>query len=195
MNFRALLTFGLGLGAALAGGWIAFPRALYRQIEQPIQFSHQTHTGDKVGMTCDGCHSLTEDGRFTGLPKLESCAPCHTEAQGTTLAEKTLVEEYVAKEREIPWLVYARQPENVYFSHAPHVSLAKIECERCHGPHGKSAKLRPFEQNRISTYSRDIWGPSITRVNNREWEGMKMTDCSRCHHQRGVRESCLTCHK
>lgn len=195
MKHTALLTFGLGLVTALAFGWIAFPKALYRQIDQPMQFSHKTHTGETVGMACEDCHSFDENGRFAGVPGIETCIPCHSEMTGTSPQEKILVEQYVAKNREVPWLVYSQQPENVFFSHASHVKLAGIKCERCHGPHGSTASLRPYQQNRLSTYSRDIWGQSIARVRTAEWDGMKMTDCSGCHHERGVEESCLTCHK
>jgi menaquinone reductase, multiheme cytochrome c subunit len=195
VKYRRLISLGIGLAAGLALGWVAFPRALYRQAEQPVQFSHKTHTGDAVGMSCEDCHSFSDNGRFAGIPKLESCAGCHSEAQGTTAAEKHFVEEYVAKEREVEWLVYSRQPDNVYFSHAPHVKLAELTCEQCHGPHGSSETLRPYQENRLSGYSRDIWGSSISRVRNAEWEGAKMTDCSGCHRKRGVQESCLTCHK
>ena len=195
MPNRGWITFVAGLGSALALGWVAFPRLQYRTVEQPLQFSHKVHTSEAVGMTCEDCHSLGDDGRFSGLPSMATCEPCHTEPQGTTAEEKRFVDEYVAKGREVEWLVYARQPENVYFSHAPHVGLAGLECERCHGPHGGTDTLRPYQENRLSSYSRDIWGPSPTRLRRAEWEGMKMTDCSNCHAARGVRQSCLTCHK
>lgn len=194
MNYRALITLGIGLSAGLACGWLALPRVLYDRMEQPIQFSHKTHTGEAVGMACEDCHSLTADGRFTGLPRIENCASCHTEPMGQSPGEKQLAA-MIADGKEIAWHVYARQPENVYFSHAPHVKLAEIKCERCHGPHGSSDRLPAFERNRLSTYSRNVEGRTILLANGPEWDGMKMTDCSACHHERGVEESCLTCHK
>ena len=193
MNLRALSTFGIGFAAALAAGWIGLPRALYRSVEQPIQFSHKTHT-EAGGMSCQDCHALAEDGKFAGIPPLELCAPCHTEPIGTSEAEARLVRDFVTPGREIPWLVYSRQPENVRFAHAPHIALAKLECEACHGDHGNTGALRPFEQNRLSTYSRDIEARLIVRASASD-HGMKMNDCSRCHADRGVEESCLTCHK
>ena len=194
MKVRGLIAFALGMAGALALGWLAFPNALYSSVEQPLQFSHKVHTGEQVGMGCQDCHAIGEDGRFAGLPTLESCAGCHSEPQGKTAEEKRFVEQYVAKNREVPWLVYARQPENVYFSHAAHVNLGKVECDRCHRGHGTTDRLRPLEQNRLSTYSRDIDGFSMVSLRKRD-DGMKMTDCSNCHHERGVKESCLTCHK
>lgn len=193
---KALITFGMGMALALAGGWLAVPRVMYRSSAQPVQFSHKVHTSEKTGMSCQDCHSLSDDGKFSGIPRLETCAPCHTEAQGKTADEKRFVDDYVAKNREVPWLVYARQPENVYFTHAPHIKAAGLKCERCHGDHGSSDRLRPFEQNRISTYARDVEGYSLVKLRPAQWEhGMKMVECSDCHRQRGVQESCLTCHK
>lgn len=195
MRHRALLMVGVGAGATLLCGWFAFPYAMFRRIEQPIQFSHKLHTGEKVGLACEECHALAADGRFSGIPAVEKCTPCHAEPQGATADEKRLVDEYVKPGRQIPWLVYARQPENVYFAHAPHLKLAGLACESCHGRHGASDHLRPFEENRLSSYSRDIWGRSLTGPRRTQCEGMTMADCSRCHQQHGVKESCLMCHK
>ena len=195
MNSRSL-AFVAGLAPALAVGWFGFPRLLYKQVEQPLSFSHKVHTGEKGGMGCADCHSLGADGRFTGIPRLEKCAGCHAQAIGTTPAEKRFVDDYVAKGREVDWLVYARQPDNVYFSHAVHLSgKDKVACERCHGPHGTTDTLRAWQVNRISGYSRDIWGPKIARVGRRPWEGMTMNDCIECHEKQGRDSSCLACHK
>ncbi len=195
MTHSGKISFVAGLAVTLALGWYAYPRALYKKIDQPLQFSHQVHTGPKAGLTCDACHSLRADGTFSGIPKVEQCATCHAQVQGNSPDEKILVEKYVTPNREIPWLIYARQPENARFPHGPHVNLAKIECERCHGPHGSSAGLRPFQVIRISGYSRDLWGPNISGLRSKPSDGMKMSDCERCHAQRGVKDSCLMCHK
>jgi len=193
VNVRVPISFLLGVGCALAAGWLAFPRLLYRATEQPIQFSHRTHTSDSVGAACEDCHAIGDDGRFAGLPSIEICAGCHAEAMTDSADEKRLVDDYIAKGREIPWLVYARQPVNVHFSHAAHVRLAGIACQECHGEHGESDRLRPLETNRLTGYSRDVDGGLVELA--RDARTMKMNDCSRCHHERGVRESCMTCHK
>ncbi|MCU0411400.1 MAG: cytochrome c family protein [Bacteroidetes bacterium] len=195
MNLQQYRWFLVGIVVAAITGWIVFPAALYERIEQPLQFSHNVHIGEAVGMSCTDCHQMNAGERGAAIPAVSKCAECHSEAIGTTEAELKLVEDYIKTEREIPWLVYSQQPQNVHFSHIAHTGRANIRCEECHGPHGESESLRPFERNRISGYSRDIWGSSITRVGNAPWEGKKMDDCADCHTKRGVVNSCLKCHQ
>lgn len=197
MKYRGSIAFLGGIAAALCAGWIAFPRVLYKTESQPIQFSHRVHTGDKVMAKCEDCHTIAADGHFSGIPRLEKCSACHQAPLTDKADEKALIDKYVTPNREIPWLSYSRQPENVWFSHATHTKKAELACERCHGDHGKTDKLRPYQENRISGYSRDIWGESISRISFRPLAhpGMKMDDCVRCHEERGVSTSCMGCHK
>lgn len=183
-----------GLAGGLALGWLALPAWLYGRQAQPLDFNHDLHTA-QAGLACADCHAFLADGSFGGIPGTAACAECHAEPLGGSQAEQVLVDDYVTPGREIPWLVYARQPQNVLFSHAPHVVLAGIECRRCHGDHGIGQTLPPYEYNRISTYSRNIWGPRILGGGAEVWDSMKMSDCSRCHAERGVQDSCLMCHK
>jgi hypothetical protein len=196
MRRRSLLAFATGLAAAVAAGWAGLPALLYARAEQPLRFSHRTHTADAVGAKCEDCHAFAADGRFAGVPRLEQCAGCHAEAQGPSADEKRLVEEFVKTGREIPWRVYARQPEHVFFPHAVHVKRAGLACEACHGGHGQADALRAFEWDRVTGESRDVWGPSMSRLRNPPGRGMKMSDCEGCHAARGrARTACLSCHK
>lgn len=183
-----------GLAAGLSAGWLVLPVLLYGKQAQPLDFNHRVHA-ESASMSCEDCHGFGEDGSFAGIPSVKSCADCHAEAQGDSPAERTLVDEYVTPGREIPWRVYARQPDNVYFSHAAHVRRAQIECRRCHGDRGESATAPVYQFNRISTYSRNIWGPRISGGGPHPWDSMKMSDCCGCHAERGVRDHCLMCHK
>lgn len=180
---------------SLVLGWMVFPRILYRTEAQPLSFHHKVHTDEPTAASCDSCHEFAEDGRFLGVPALEKCAVCHAEPVGTTAAEKRLVEEFIRPKKEIPWKIYSRQPDNAHFSHAVHVTRGKISCEVCHGPHGKSRDLPPYQVNRISGYSRDIWGPNISGIPSQPWEGMKMDRCIRCHKEKGRSDGCIACHK
>jgi ribosomal protein L34E len=183
VTLRGKIPFLAGLAVALGAGWAAFPYAIYRSRPQPVDFSHKVHA-DKAGAKCEDCHSFREDGSFAGLPTIDKCAACHAAPMGATAAEKNFIDQYVTPNREPQWGVYARQPENVSFSHIAHVKRADLKCESCHGDIGTSGVLRPYQVDRISGYSRDIWT-----------HGMKMADCVECHRQKGLEQSCLDCHK
>jgi menaquinone reductase, multiheme cytochrome c subunit len=192
---RNSLLFALGLAAALLFGWLAFPRALYVQRHQPLEFRHQTHAEKSGVAQCSECHALRDDGSFAGIPSLATCTACHSEAIGTSPAEATLVQKYVKPGVETPWLVYARQPANVWFSHAVHIRRANLACTECHSTYGQTDEIRLYELNRISGYSRDIWGHSISRLRRAPHDGMKMSDCEDCHRRHNLTVSCLGCHQ
>ena len=197
-----ILFFILGLIASLLIGWVAFPPLLYSQKKQPVDFNHALHNG-LVDNGCESCHFFREDGTYSGVPKLAQCIECHEEANSEDPEEIKFVEEYVKKEREVPWLVYSRQPACVFFSHAAHVKTAQMDCVTCHGPIGQSESLKPYQQNRITGYSRDIWGENMLGLKRNSWDRMKMDDCAECHATSGVsagsvqtqKDGCLVCHK
>ena len=192
---RNPLVFGFGLAVALFAGWFLFPRVLYVQKHQPLDFLHKTHA-EKSGIAeCSECHTLRYDGSFAGLPPMEKCAGCHSEPIGESKAEATLVNGYIKSGHDTPWLVYSRQPANVWFSHAIHVKRAALACTECHSTYGESDQVRIYEVNRISGYSRDIWGLSISRLRRTPHEGMKMSDCEGCHEKHNVEVGCLGCHQ
>ena len=182
MTRTGTIPFAAGLAIALAAGWVAFPRALYSSRPQPVNFSHKIHA-DKAGAKCSDCHSFREDGSFAGLPTLDQCAGCHGAPMGTSVAEKNFIDQYVTPNRAPQWFAHSRQPENVFFSHAVHVTRAKLACDGCHGAEGSSETTRAYQADRISGYSRDVW------------KGMKMADCIACHRTKGLEHSCLDCHK
>jgi hypothetical protein len=123
--------------------------------------------------------------------------------QGESEEEAKFVNQYVLKEREVPWLVYSRQPDCVFFSHVAHVKMGQMDCVTCHGDVGESESLKPYEANRISGYSRGIWGKNIAGIKFNSWDRMKMDDCSECHVRENVnqgsvqtlRGGCFVCHK
>jgi len=197
-----LLAFLIGIAASLVVGWVIFPQLLYSRKQQPVDFNHAIHVGE-VNNDCASCHYFREDGTFSGIPKLAKCVECHAEPIGISKEEADFVEKYVATGTEVPWYVYSRQPPCVFFSHAAHVKMGHMECTTCHGDIGASEHTRVYEQNRISGYSRDIWGRHISGLTRYTWESMKMADCSRCHQKENVHQSsvqtkkgaCFVCHK
>ncbi len=195
--------FILGFIGALIVGWFLFPMALYSEHTQPIDFNHAIHLenveGDTLTEKCLYCHEFYEDGTFAGIPRIEKCEDCHDpeSPMGDSLEEKKFLTKYQAQEKEIPWYHYYRQPPCVYFPHISHVKMAKIACKTCHGDHGTSELLPVYQENRISGYSRNIWGKHISGYKEHTWDRMKMDDCAECHTKKGHEEfnSCFTCHK
>jgi menaquinone reductase, multiheme cytochrome c subunit len=195
MMARNTLVFGFGLAVALLVGWVAFPRVLYSRQNQPIAFHHKTHAEKSGSAQCSDCHALSDDGKFAGIPSTGTCAGCHAEPMGASKDEAVLVNDFIKAGKPVPWKVYARQPANVWFSHAIHTRRGGLECKQCHSTYGETDEVRVYEQNRISGYSRDIWGHSISRIRFTRHDGMKMSDCEDCHRQRHVETSCLSCHQ
>ena len=206
--FRSGLAWFLGgLVPALFVGWVLFPIALYSEQEQPINFSHAIHSQEDIGIEgetelerCLYCHGFRDDGTFAGIPKLENCMMCHDDPElpmGEEPEEARFLKEYVAEEKEVPWLVYSRQPDCVYFSHIAHVKMGNLECRVCHGDHGQSEDLPDYKRNRLTGYSIDIWGRNIAGIKFNTWDRMKMDDCAECHTKTGHEENnaCFVCHK
>ncbi len=176
---KTITPFLAGALVALGAGWAAFPRVIDQTRPQPVDFSHKIHA-EKAGMPCSYCHAFRDDGTFAGAPALDKCAGCHTAPMGTSAAEKAFVERHVTPNREPLWRSYARQPENVFFSHAAHVKLGKLTCDRCHGAIGASDHLPMHREDRISGYSRQT---------------MSMEACIECHRENKLEHSCMECHK
>ena len=203
--------FILGLIGASIVGWIVFPAVLYSKHPQPINFNHALHLdsekvdgieGETKAEKCLSCHSFRDDGTFTGIPKLEKCTECHDDPEsplGETPEEKAFMTEYVANEKEIPWYVYSKQPDCVYFSHIAHVKMGSIDCATCHGDFADNEKLPLYVKNRLTGYSRDIWGKRISGFywNKKFSDRMKMDDCARCHTEKDQEQNnaCFVCHK
>ena len=175
-----LLFFVLGFVASLIVGWVIYPKILYSQKKQPVKYNHALHV-ELVEEGCESCHYFREDGSFSGVPKLAECIECHQEVNGISAEEEKFVNQYVATGQEVPWLIYSKQPACVFFSHAAHVKTAKMDCASCHGPVGESEEPRIYEENRLTGYSRDIWGRNIAGIKKNSWDRMKMNDCADCH--------------
>ena len=169
------IIFFAGFILALIVGWVVFPNLLFSQKLQPMEFSHVSHQDS----SCEDCHAFRPDGTYAGIPKIDKCKECHESAMGNTEDERKLVEDYIQKDQEIPWRIYSWQPDNVYFSHAPHKAKG-VECVQCHRDVSKEKSLPAYKENRLTGYS--------SRT-------MKMIVCEECHAERGVNNECELCHK
>jgi hypothetical protein len=166
----------VGFLGSLAVGWIVFPALLYSEQTQPVAFSHVTHT-EMAGMLCEDCHYFRDDGSYAGYPTTQQCADCHFDVLGGTEAEEKFVTEYVEPGKEVKWLTYQWQPDNVYFSHIAHEMW---ECTQCHPDVGTAEEPPVAQVNRLTGYTKDT---------------MKMWRCERCHAENGISNACFVCHK
>src|ERR1022692_4829169 len=76
-------------------------------------------------------NAMARRARAIRWAALDQCSGCQAQPMATPAQEKRFIDGYVTPNREIPWQVYARQPENVYFSHAAHIKLAHLDCRQC----------------------------------------------------------------
>jgi len=177
--------FALGFIVSFLVGWYFFSNhfvvpPLYGKLSQPVAFSHTVHV-EGGEMACKDCHYLKPNGKWSGVPRLAKCMECHEETQGDTPEEKEFVEKYVKGNKEIPWLIYSKEPKNVFFSHAAHLKIARFDCKVCHGKMGHNNRPPVYVYSRISKY------PQHTVI--------VMEDCMKCHKKYDAPNYCFTCHK
>ena len=103
--------------------------------DQPIKFSHKVHAGANR-IDCKYCHHLAEFSKSAGIPATELCMNCHILVREGTRSGKfeiaKVLEAYDTK-KSIQWVRLHNLPDHVFFSHAQHVGVAKVDCKQCHG--------------------------------------------------------------
>ncbi len=129
---------------------------------QPIHYSHRIHAGDNQ-IECKYCHSSARVSKTSGIPSLNICMNCHksiSEVAGREAGDNSSVNEDYSKEfydkeiqklykavgwdeatqsytgetQAVEWVRIHNLPDFAYFNHSQHVSVAGIECQKCHGP-------------------------------------------------------------
>ena len=123
---------------------------------QPIHYSHRIHAGSNE-INCKYCHSAARVSKNAGIPSLNICMNCHksiAEVSDTTATaeyskdfyDKEIQklykavgwdqenQKYTGKTEPVKWVKIHNLPSFVYFNHSQHVTVAKIECQECHGP-------------------------------------------------------------
>ena len=124
---------------------------------QPIHYSHKIHAGANQ-IECQYCHSSARVSKHSGIPSLNVCMNCHeniAEYNGEEDLEKGYTKEFYTNEikklykavgwdeetqsytgdtEPVKWVRIHNLPDFVYFNHSQHVSVAGIDCQKCHGP-------------------------------------------------------------
>lgn len=134
-----------------------------------MAMSHARHM--QANMKCITCHPGAEDQALAQFPTVADCMDCHHQARGDH-PDEPKVRAFAERKQEIPWVRVDRLPGHVYFSHALHVTTAKMKCEECHLG--------------ILTATKPLRLPDIQ---------LRMDDCMRCHTERKASNQCKACHK
>jgi mono/diheme cytochrome c family protein len=124
--------------------------------EQPIFFSHKIHAGQNA-INCQYCHSGVEKSKVANVPSANVCMNCHKYISEGTITGKTEIakiysaldynpekQTYGPNQKPIKWIRIHNLPDHVYFNHAQHVKVGKIECTECHG---EIAKMDTVKQH------------------------------------------------
>ncbi|ANH59966.1 c-type cytochrome [Dokdonia donghaensis] len=128
---------------------------------QPIHYSHRIHAGENA-IECKYCHSSARVSKHSGIPSLNVCMNCHksiaevagpesefssvTEDYSKEFYDKEIqklykavgwdeaTQSYTGETQAVEWVRIHNLPDFAYFNHSQHVSVAGIECQKCHGP-------------------------------------------------------------
>ena len=146
----------------LASGFFAYTFFMQIGVDQdyepiqPIHYSHRIHAGSN-GINCKYCHSAARVSKNAGIPSLSICMNCHksiAEVSDTTATADhskafydgeiqklyTAVgwdkanQKYTGVTQAVKWVRIHNLPDFAYFNHSQHVSVAGLECQKCHGP-------------------------------------------------------------
>ena len=121
---------------------LLYDEEFFKKIEQPINFSHETHAGDN-NISCEYCHSYAGKSINSGIPPVRTCMGCHAVILGSTEEQKNeiaKIKEYWEKGESIPWKKIHDLPDHARFAH--HVHLNKgFDCTTCHGEVSKWSSL------------------------------------------------------
>lgn len=136
------------------------------QPDQPINFSHKLHAGDKQ-IPCQYCHSAARRSIVAGIPPVNTCMGCHQFVKTDSPEIKKIAAKWEANE-PIEWTKVHDLPDFVRFTHKRHIA-AGLDCKECHG---------------------DV--ASMTTA--KQVAPLQMGWCIDCHVNNNAPTSCNTCH-
>jgi hypothetical protein len=135
INYSILSVSGIFITYTLVINSLTIDRSKDYSPMQPVKFSHAVHAGQN-GTDCIYCHSSAPNSKTAGIPPENVCMNCHLMVRkGTrsgTFEIAKLISSY-ENQKPIEWIKVHNLPDHVFFSHAQHVSVGKVDCAECHG--------------------------------------------------------------
>ena len=173
MIFNPFLRFLTVIFVLLGGAWLLFAWLLQIDVNegyqpiQPIAFSHAIHAGDNK-IDCQYCHSSAKHSKTSGIPTANVCMNCHKsiseytgplfgdyskedldneiqkiyDAVGWDKDNMQYIEGY--EQKPIEWIRIHNLADFAYYNHAQHVTVAGVDCQKCHGPVEEMHEMHQF---------------------------------------------------
>jgi len=171
--------------------------------DQPVLFSHKIHAGINR-IDCRYCHSTVTESRHAGIPTVHVCMNCHNVVrQGRHSGTEEIAKIYYAVEsgEPIQWIKVHNLPDFVYFNHAQHVAVGKLDCAECHGDVKNMHRIRQVQtlsmgwciechrQKEVQFFDNNFY-KEYTRLHEELQEGKRTrvtvddiggSECAKCH--------------
>ena len=174
--FVSILLF-IVAGYYVTKGAIGLGRTKNYQPVQPIYYSHKVHAGINQ-INCMYCHGGVWEGKQATIPSVNVCMNCHkaiteysskspklydengNEINATTEINKLF--QYAgfdpnnpsrwdpSQAKPIEWVRIHNLPNHVFFSHAQHVRVGKVQCQTCHGEITAMDQVKQFSELSMS---------------------------------------------
>lgn len=182
---------------------------------QPIKFSHQLHAGINQ-IDCQYCHYGASSSQNASIPSLNICMNCHNFVQATdkfdgeispeimkiykALDYDPATREYGSNTKPIEWIRIHNLPDFAYFNHSQHVTVAGIECQKCHGPIETMEEVYQYSPLTMKwciechketemDYKDNAYYDNLIAAHDQLKDGQKLTpavlgglECGKCHY-------------
>ncbi len=204
INLLVFLVAGFFITETLVTEAIAIGRSEGYEPDQPIKFSHVIHAAENQ-TECIYCHHSAEYSKSAGIPGTNVCMNCHLIVRNGTNSgswEINKVIESYENATPIEWIRVHNNPDHVFFSHAQHVTIGKVDCQECHGKVEEMHRVKQVSdlsmgwcikchrETKVDLHSNEFYDNYeliMKKVKNGEIEKVTVetlggTECMKCHY-------------
>ena len=176
---------------------------------QPIKYSHKLHAG-AMKIECQYCHTGAFKSKHASIPSLNVCMNCHKSVKTESaeiqkiynaLGYDPQTQKYDSTQaKPMQWVRVHNLPDLAYFNHSQHVTVGKIECQKCHGPVETMSEVYQYSPLTMKwciqchkrtevNYKGNAYYDNMIQVHERLKKGEKVTaallggiECAKCHY-------------
>jgi mono/diheme cytochrome c family protein len=176
---------------------------------QPIKYSHKLHAG-VMKLECQYCHTGAFKSKHASIPSLNVCMNCHKSVKTESpeiqkiynaLGYDPQTQKYDSTQaKPMQWVRVHNLPDLAYFNHSQHVTVGKVECQKCHGPVETMQEVYQYSpltmkwciqcHKRTEVNAKgNAYYDKVLQAHDRIKKGEKVTvaalggiECSKCHY-------------